>query len=144
MSGNIRLPAKIENLENIIRFVKNCAREEGFSLKQISNIELAIEEALANICHYAYAGVGGDMEIHCRTDKTEGFIIEIIDTGRPFNILTVSKPDLTADLSTREIGGLGVLLIRKMVDDIHYCRKEDKNVLTLIMHPTPENGISHA
>ena len=144
MSGNIRLPAKIENLENIIRFVKNCARDEGFSLKQISNIELAIEEALANICHYAYTGGGGDMEIHCRTDKTGGFIIEIIDTGRPFNLLTVSKPDLTADISTREIGGLGVLLIRKMVDDIHYCRKENKNVLTLVMHTTPEGGISHA
>jgi serine/threonine-protein kinase RsbW len=144
MGENIRLPAKIENLENIIRFVRNCAREEGFSPRQISNLELAIEEALANICHYAYTGVGGDMEIHCRADEDKRFIIEIIDTGKPFNMLTVSDPDLTTDLSTREIGGLGVLLIRKMVDDIHYCRKEDKNVLTLIMRTGSVNGILHA
>lgn len=134
MIGNIKFPAKIEYLENILRFVRNCARDEGFSKRRISSIELALEEALANICHHAYtAGTCGDMEIQCRTDDNNRLIIDIIDTGKPFNILSVSEPDLTGDVSKRNLGGLGVLLIRKMVDDIHYCRRDNKNVLTFVL-----------
>lgn len=134
MIGNIKFPAKIEYLDNILRFVRSCARDEGFSKGRISNIELALEEALANICHYAYTnGICGDMEIQCRTDDNKRLIIDIIDTGKPFNMLSVSEPDLTGDISKRDLGGLGVLLIRKMVDDIHYCRRDNKNVLTLVL-----------
>jgi serine/threonine-protein kinase RsbW len=134
MIGNIKFPAKIEYLENILRFIRSCARDEGFSNGRISNIELALEEALANICHYAYsADACGEMEIQCRTDDNKRLIIDIIDTGKPFNMLSVSEPDLTGDVSKRDLGGLGVLLIRRMVDDIHYCRKDNKNVLTFIL-----------
>jgi len=48
-------------------------------------------------------------------------------------MLTVSEPDLNTDIAEREIGGLGVLLIRKMVDDIHYSRRDNKNILTLVL-----------
>jgi serine/threonine-protein kinase RsbW len=134
MIGNIKFPAKIEYLENILRFVRSCARNEGFSKKRISNIELALEEALANICHHAYtAGTCGDMEIQCRTDDSKRLIIDIIDTGKPFNMLSVSEPDLTGDVANRDLGGLGVLLIRRMVDDIHYSRRDNKNVLTFVL-----------
>jgi serine/threonine-protein kinase RsbW len=134
MIGNIKFPAKIEYLENILRFVRSCARDEGFSKGRISNIELALEEALANICHHAYTTDScGDMEIQCRTDDNKRLIIEIIDTGKPFNMLSVSEPDLTGDISKRDLGGLGVLLIRRMVDDIHYCRRDNKNVLTFVL-----------
>ena len=134
MIANIKYPAKIEYLENILRFVRGCARDEGFSKGRISNIELALEEALANICRHAYtAGTCGDMEIQCRTDDNNRLIIDIIDTGKPFNMLYVSEPDLTDDISKRDLGGLGVLLIRRMVDDIHYCRRDNKNILTFVL-----------
>lgn len=133
MAMNIKLPAKIENLESVIRFVRGCAAEVGFSHERILNIELAVEEALANICHHAYQEAAGEMEIICRTDDYRRFVIDIVDAGKPFNILTVAEPDLTADITRREVGGLGVLLIRRMADDIHYSRKNDKNILTLIM-----------
>jgi len=143
MIGNIKFPAKIEYLENILRFVRSCARDEGFSKGRISNIELALEEALANICHHAYTtGSCGDMEIQCRTDENKRLIIDIIDTGKPFNILSICEPDLTGDISKRDLGGLGVLLIRRMVDDIHYCRRDNKNVLTFVL--TDRGGLTIA
>jgi len=133
MIGNIKYPAKIEYLENILQFFRSCARNEGFSKRRISNIELALEEALANICHHAYTvGTCGDMEIQCRTDDNKRLIIDIIDTGKPYNILSASEPELAADISKRDLGGLGVLLIRSMVDDIHYCRRGNENVLTFV------------
>jgi len=133
MIGNIKYPAKIEYLENILQFFRSYAQNEGFSKRRISNTELALEEALANICHHAYTvGICGDMEIQCRTDDNKRLIIDIIDTGKPYNILSASEPDLTGDISKRDLGGLGVLLIRSMVDDIHYCRRGNKNVLTFV------------
>jgi len=133
MFGNIKLPAKIEHLNSILQFVRDCARDEGFSRQRISNIELATEEVLANVCRYAYPGNCGDIEIRCRTDDDRRLIIDIVDAGKPFNMLTVSEPDLNTDIAEREIGGLGVLLIRKMVDDIHYSRRDNKNILTLVL-----------
>jgi len=133
MDGNIKLQAKIENLDSVIQFIRSCASDEGFSKKRILNIELVVEEALANICHHAYAGAIGDMEITCRTDSYRRLVINIVDAGRPFNMLSVAEPDLTTDISRRQPGGLGVMLIRRMADDIHYLRRDDKNILTLVI-----------
>lgn len=133
MAERIKLPAKIEHVERFMRFVRNFADDEGFSRQRVENLEVAIEEALVNICRYAYNDINGEMEVACRTDNNKQLIIEIVDGGKPFNILTVSEPDLTADIKNRELGGLGVLLIRRMVDDIKYQRQGNKNVLTLVM-----------
>lgn len=133
MVESIKLPAKIEHVESFMHFVRDYARDEGFSSQRIDKIELAIEEALVNICRYAYSEVKGDMEMICRTDTDKRLIIDIVDAGEPFNVLMVSEPDLAADIEDREIGGLGVLFIRKMVDDIQYRRRNNKNILTLIL-----------
>ncbi len=133
MTESIKLPAKIEHVERFMRFVRNFADDEGFSRRRIENITLAIEEALVNICRYAYNDIKGDMEVACRTDDNKRLIIEIVDGGKPFNILTVSEPNLTADITKRELGGLGVFLIRRMADDIKYQRQGNKNILTLIV-----------
>lgn len=133
MAERIKLPAKIEHVERFMRFVRNFADDEGLSRRRVENLEVAIEEALVNICQYAYNDINGEMEVACRTDNNKQLIIEIVDGGKPFNILTVSEPDLTADIKNRELGGLGVLLIRRMVDDIKYQRQGNKNVLTLVM-----------
>ncbi|HEU18747.1 MAG TPA: ATP-binding protein [Deltaproteobacteria bacterium] len=134
MDGRIKLPAEIEHVKQFTKFVRNFANGEGFSRRNIESIELVIEEALVNICRYAYNDIKGDMEVACSTDDDKQLIIQIVDGGKPFNILTVSEPDLTADITNRELGGLGVLLIRRIADDIKYQRQGNKNVLTLIMN----------
>jgi anti-sigma regulatory factor (Ser/Thr protein kinase) len=113
--------------------VSDNARQQGFDQKRIKEIELATEEAIANILNYAYRDAIGDIEITCKTKNNEKFIIEIVDSGIPFNPLSVDDPDIRADLSEREVGGLGVFLMRKLMDDVHYRRDENKNILTLIV-----------
>jgi serine/threonine-protein kinase RsbW len=133
MYGCIKCPAKIEHIERFVKYVRTVADDSGFSRRRINNAELALEEALVNICRYAYNEGRGDIEVACMVDEDHRLIIRIIDCGKPFNILTVSEPEFTGDITSREPGGMGVLLIRKMVDDITYRRRGNKNILTLIM-----------
>lgn len=102
--------------------------------KRINEIEIATEEALVNIFRYAYQGQEGDVEISCRTEDGGTFIIQIIDSGMAFNPLSLSEPDTTLDIGDRQIGGVGVLLIRKLMDDVIYRRDGDKNILELVVN----------
>lgn len=130
----IRLPAKIENLDQLMGFISGCAKSQGFSQKRLQEIELATEEALVNIFNYAYIDQGpGDVEVRCETGDHNTLVIEFLDNGIPFNIETLSEPDLNAPISQRKVGGLGVFLIRKMVDEVHYRRERDQNILTFTL-----------
>lgn len=102
--------------------------------KRINEIEIATEEALVNIFHYAYQEQEGDVEISCKTEHGRAFIIEITDTGMPFNPLSVSEPDTTLDVAERQIGGVGVFLIKKLMDDVIYRRDGNKNILELVVN----------
>ncbi|MCJ7683700.1 MAG: ATP-binding protein [Desulfobacteraceae bacterium] len=128
----IKSAAKIEHLERLIEFVAGHAEMAGFTVNRINEIELAAEEALVNIFQYAYPGIDGDVVLDCRSEDEVGLILEISDNGAPFNILDVPDPDVTADISDREIGGLGVFFIKKMVDEAQYRRKGNSNILTLV------------
>lgn len=114
--------------------VSNCAKEQGFGEKRISEIEIAAEEALVNIFHYAYKGEEGDVEVSCKAGDGGRFIIEIADAGMPFNPLAVPEPDTTLDVAERQIGGIGVFLIKKLIDDVTYKRDDNKNILALIVN----------
>jgi serine/threonine-protein kinase RsbW len=133
---SIKFPAQIENLYNILHFIKRCAHDQGLPKERIKEIELAAEEALVNIFNYAYPGEKGDVEVHCRVDDPGTLICDIIDAGIPFNILSQADPDLSGNILERDIGGLGVFLIKKMADSVDYERKEDRNILTLTFHKT--------
>jgi len=128
----VALPAKLENLEGWVKSVSDCAASQGFDPKRIREIELAAEEALVNICNYAYPEKPGDAEVICRIDGNR-FIVEIIDSGIPFDMTSLPDPDVTADADQRKIGGLGAFLVKKMVDEVRYRRENNRNILTLIV-----------
>lgn len=128
----MELRAELKNLEAIRSFVSEYARAQHFSAARVSEIELALEEAFANICNYAYTGEPGDIEVNCSTEDG-GMAIEIVDSGVSFDITVVDDPDITTDLSEREPGGLGIFLIRKLVDKVVYRRDGDKNRLRLFV-----------
>ena len=134
MSANIKLPAKIEHLNSILQFVRDCARDEGFSRQRISNIELATEEVLANVCRYAYAEDCGDIEISCRTDDDRRLIIDIIDAGIPFNILTVSEPDLNTDIAIERKQTSLIRDMHQQVDLLHLASVNQKHDFEIIYH----------
>lgn len=131
---NLKLPAKIENLNSLIKFIAECAARQGFASEEIRKIELAAEEAIVNICRYAYPSCSGEVEVNCGEDES-GSVIEIADSGIPFDCHSVPCPDVNANLENRKMGGLGIYLMTRVMDEVRYRRERDRNILTLIYRP---------
>lgn len=132
--SSIQLPAKIENMELLVKYISDSAVKLGFSGKRLKEIELATEEALVNIINYAYPDVVGDIMVTCSQDNANALVIKIEDTGIAFDILLIKDPDISAGISDRQVGGLGVFLIRKLMDKVQYRRKDNRNILELTVH----------
>jgi serine/threonine-protein kinase RsbW len=133
--STMRLSGKLASLYAFLDFVTSCAGEQGFTREKISEIELALEEVLVNIIKYAYkdCGIDGDIEITCKRDNAGSLVIEIVDSGIAFDIFSAREPDITADIEERQIGGLGIFFVKALMDDVRYQRKDDRNILTLVV-----------
>lgn len=129
---SVQFTAKFEYLDDIRDFVGKVARKGGFSEKDIYNIQLATDEAASNIIEHAYEGMSsGVLDLSCGI-VGDGITIILIDYGESFDPSAVPMPNLKADLSERKIGGLGIFLMRKLMDEVHYePRKDGSNVLTM-------------
>ncbi|GAB4456184.1 MAG: hypothetical protein OHK0041_20970 [Anaerolineales bacterium] len=128
-----RFAARFEFLDEIREFVGEVARAGGFNEREVYNIQLASDEAASNIIEHAYQGISdGTLEISCEV-KNGVMTIIFVDHGAPFDPSEVPAPDLTADLSKRKIGGLGIYLMRKLMDEVHYKAEPQKNRNTLTM-----------
>ena len=127
----ITLPARIDSLPRGLALVVECATAAGFPPQRVMEIELAVEEALANICLYAYPTSDGEVEVRCMQDGTRRFSIELIDAGIPFDMLARPAPDFMVDVAQRQIGGLGIPLIRTLMDNATYHREGARNILRL-------------
>ena len=132
----IKLPARLESLEELIHFVTAFATKQGLAQKSIQEIRLVIEESLVNIFSYAYPDSRGDVELSCKLQKDRRLVVEIVDAGVPFDIRSTADPDLSAGISERKLGGLGIFIIRKMVHELQYRREKEKNILTLTFQKT--------
>jgi len=131
--SQLKLPAEISNLRKFIELVSRCAEEQGLSPERIIEIGVATEEVLVNICKYAYQDQVGEVKVSCMLDDESRFIIEIEDTGIPFDVHGLDAPDLTDDISERQVGGLGVFIIKELVEDVQYRREDNKNILKLVI-----------
>jgi serine/threonine-protein kinase RsbW len=138
--SNMKLPTKLEYLGEIMSSLSHCDKKHGFSAKRISEIAQATEEVLVNIFRYAYHDEIEDVEVTCKLGQEGRLIIEIVDSGVPFDMLSLGEPDTTADISERKVGGLGIFLIRKLMDDVQYEHEGAKNVLSLIVNKDKGKG----
>ena len=129
---SVQFSAKFEYLDEIREFVGDIARAGGFGDKDVYNIQLAADEAASNIIEHAYEGVSnGVLELSCEV-KGDLLTIVLVDHGESFDPSEIPLPDLKADLSDRKIGGLGIFLMRKLMDEVHYETKSNRsNVLTM-------------
>jgi len=125
-------PARFEFLDEIRNFVAEVAHEGGFTEKAIYSLQLAADEAASNIIEHAYQGVANaSLQITCDMQDDE-LIITMRDSGKPFDPSSVKQPNLKADLSKRQIGGLGVYLMRKLMDEVRYeSNAKTGNLLTM-------------
>lgn len=128
----VQFAAKFEYLDEIREFVGAIARDGGFSDKDVYNIQLATDEAASNIIEHAYEKIsGGVLELSCGM-RDDLITIILIDHGESFDPSEIPLPDLKADLSKRKIGGLGIFLMRKLMDEVHYeVKPNNSNVLTM-------------
>lgn len=122
--------ASMETIPDIVGFVSETASVMGVHPKRVMHLELAVEEAAVNICSYAYEIPPGEVTIRI-SRETEVVRIELVDAGVPFDPLAADAPDIRSELENREVGGLGIFLIRRMLDEVHYSRSGDRNILSL-------------
>jgi anti-sigma regulatory factor (Ser/Thr protein kinase) len=128
------LPATMESLETCRLFVLEKLQELDVTQEITFKVELVLEEVLTNVIHYAYPAATGEMEIGCSIEADRSFCFVIRDWGVPFNPLERSDPELSGDLSKRQVGGLGIHLVRHMVDELSYQRQDGSNILTFCFH----------
>jgi serine/threonine-protein kinase RsbW len=126
---SLTVPARLESVASCAEFVAGCAVGAHFSPARVREIELILEEVLVNICRYAYGETPGEVEVNCAQGDAPHLLLEVIDRGRPFNILELALPDLATDIEDRQVGGLGIPLIRALANTVTYRREGDRNVL---------------
>ena len=108
-------------------------KAHGFSKDLERKMDMIVDELLGNVILYAF-NEGGEHEIEITAEQVRNRLtVTISDDGVPFNPLLIDPPDTSLATKDRPLGGLGILLVRKMADDILYQRRIDKNVLTLII-----------
>lgn len=126
----LSITAKTENLDEVLSFV-NCELEkQNCSMMAQMELDIAIEELFVNIAHYAYRPKEGPVTI--QIDFKEDMIsVVFIDNGIPYNPWERKDPDITLSAEEREIGGLGVYMVKKSMDHVDYSYEEGKNILTI-------------
>ena len=122
-----------DELGRITDAVDDLGHRESWSNDMLFRVHLVLEELVLNIIDYGFDD-GGEHELEVvLTSEDDALTIEITDDGFPFNPLTDPKtPDVNAPLEDRPVGGLGVHLVRTMMDEMHYRRDQGKNHLTLV------------
>jgi serine/threonine-protein kinase RsbW len=126
-------PARLDSLAAIGEFVTHAAEAAGLDARAVYAVQLAVEEACANIIEHAYGGEGrGDIECTCIVNEN-GLAVILRDHGRPFDPTSVPEPDLYASIEDRKVRGLGLYFIRQLMDQVRFEFTADSgNVLTMV------------
>ena len=132
MVNELKIEAKKENFEKVLAFVEEALEKAGVPYEVQLSVEMAIEEIYLNIVYYAYAQKDGDAIILADINEKDKILtLTFIDEGPEYNPLLKEDPDTTMDIMDRPIGGLGILMVKKMMDDVAYCRENGENHLTI-------------
>jgi anti-sigma regulatory factor (Ser/Thr protein kinase) len=116
----LEVKAVLENVPRVTQIVAQAAAKVGFDDQALYQIELAVDEACANVVEHAYPqGEPGPMEVSCYLDA-HYFVIRVRDWGPGFNPGAVDEPDVSAPLAERSLGGLGLFLVRQVMDDVRF------------------------
>ncbi len=140
MADELRVEAAVESLPAVTAFVTAPLAALRCSPKERFHIELVTEEIFVNIASYAYPASGGSVVIERRTmTDPPALCLTFRDSGIPYDPLQQKAPDLTLKAEDRPIGGLGVFLVRKIVDEMRYEYRDGQNVLTVTKIIRPDS-----
>ena len=125
--------AAVSRIDEITEYINGVLEEAGCPLKAQMQVDVAVDEIMANISHYAYGEGTGTVSVRITVPEEGGQAeITFIDQGIPFDPLKQKEPDVTLSAEERQIGGLGIFLVRKTMDDVRYEYKGGSNVLTIV------------
>ncbi|MGQ9681070.1 MAG: ATP-binding protein [Anaerolineae bacterium] len=132
----LTVASDLSNLSRIADFVLQAAVGLGLDEKQAYEVQMATDEACANIIEHAYGlGVAGEIAIRC-TLEGDDVVVTIRDRGRPFDPSEVAEPDITCALEERQIGGLGLYFMRKLMDSVEFTCRPEGNTLRMVRRRT--------
>jgi sigma-B regulation protein RsbU (phosphoserine phosphatase) len=130
----IKLNNKLSELERFNQTLTEFGQQHGLGPKVMHDLNLVLEEILTNIISYGYTD-NREHEIRVNLSAQPGEVTaEVQDDGQPFNPLEAAEPNTTKPLEERTIGGLGIHLVRKLMDGVEYQRQEGKNLLVMKKH----------
>lgn len=128
----LTVPATLEKLDDVQAFIEGELEENGCPMKAVMQISIAVEEIYVNIAHYAYHPEIGEATIRCQVGGDPLQVtIQFLDSGKPFDPLKKPDADTTLSAEERDIGGLGILMVKKSMDAVDYTYEDGKNILTI-------------
>ncbi len=132
MGGHVsfEIPAELEQIQKVSEKIEQCMKSHGWAEDAVLDVQLAVEEAVTNAILHGYDGTSGTIAIRIETSPHH-IAVEIADDAPAFDPLSVPDPDIDADLEDRQIGGLGIFLIRRVMDEVSYRYEKNKNILVM-------------
>lgn len=128
--AELTVKAQVENLNAVLAFVDAELEKLDCPMRAQMQIDVAVEELFVNIAHYAYAPGEGDARIAVTADGQD-VEIEFRDSGVPYDPLAKADPDVSLSAEERQIGGLGIFMVKKTMDDMMYQYVDGQNVLKI-------------
>ena len=131
-TARLTIDAKTENLEKVLGFTEEQLTKADCPVKQLTQIGVAVEEIFVNIAMYAYGDKTGKADIFIDIgENPREAVITFRDKGMAFNPLAKEDPDVSQSAEERQIGGLGIYIVKKTMDQVEYRRENDENILTI-------------
>lgn len=126
------LTAEVDRMDDVLDFINAELEAHDVSMKIIMQIDIAVEELFVNIAHYAYNPEVGEAIISVDMEENPPCaVIRFIDRGKPYDPLSREDPDVTLGVEERQIGGLGIYMVKKSMDEVSYAYEDGQNILTI-------------
>ncbi len=128
----LMIDATVENIQKVTEFVDEQLERLECPVRAQMQIDIAIDELFGNIAHYAYHPGVGPAAVRVEVmENPMAVVVTFIDHGEPYDPLAGKEPDITLSAEERQIGGLGIYMVKKSMDDISYEYKDGKNILRI-------------
>ena len=129
----ITLPATTENIEVATDFINEILESVDCPIRTQMQLDIALDELMSNVARYAYAPQTGDITVSVEiADEPRRAVLTLTDRGVPYDPLQKEDPDVTLSAEERQIGGLGIFIVKNAMDEMRYCYKDNQNIVTII------------
>lgn len=128
----LTIEARLDNLNQVLQFIDEQLEQTDCPMKAQMKIDIAVEEVFVNVASYAYAPETGLVTVRIEFEqRPRAAVITFIDRGVPYDPLAKDDPDVSLSVHDRQIGGLGIFMVKKSMDEMEYQYKDGQNILTI-------------